>query len=60
MEMPSISELIIIFFMILIIFGPTYYFSKRKNLSLGWNIFWTVLFGPLWWIVLLIRKKKEL
>jgi len=58
MDMPEISELLFIFITIIVLFGPTYYLSKKKNLSLGWNMLWTMIFGPLWWIVLLLRKKK--
>ena len=60
MEMLSTTELFTVFGIIIIAFGPTYYLTKRKNLSLGWNLLWTMVFGPLWWIVLLIRKVKEI
>jgi len=59
MEMPGTTELFTIFAIIIVFFGPTYYLSKRKNLSLGWNLLWTMIFGPLWWIVLLLRKTKQ-
>ena len=59
---PSTTELLLILGIIILLslmVSPTYYFAKKKNLRVGWNIFWTLLFGPLWWIVMFFRKNND-
>ena len=58
--MPSGFELFILILMIFGLFYIPYNLAKKKNLSIGWNIFWTILFGPFWIVVLLLRKKKDI
>jgi len=53
------STILIIFVALFILLYPSYHYSKKKNLSIFWNLFWTLIFGPLWWIVLILRKKKD-
>lgn len=55
----DIKTLLIIVAILFILLYPSYHYAKKKNLSIFWNLFWTLIFGPLWWIVLMIRKKKE-
>jgi len=59
MQLPGTAELIVILTILLLVSGPTYFLAKKKNFSIGWNIFWTFIFGPLWWIVMIVRKNKE-
>ena len=46
MSSPGSTELFLILGIIVILLlmvSPTYYLAKKKNLSIGWNIFWTIM-----------------
>ncbi len=62
MNTPSSTELLLILGIVIILVimvSPTYYLAKKKNLRIGWNIFWNIIFGPLWWFVMIFRKNNH-
>jgi len=57
--MPGGMEVLVLVGILLIFCIPSYLLAKNKGLNVGRAIFWTVIFGPFWWIVLLLQKKKK-
>lgn len=55
-ELTTTLAIIAVLFILLY---PSYHYAKKKNLSIFWSLFWTLIFGPLWWIVLIFRKKRD-
>jgi hypothetical protein len=53
------TTLLIVFIVIILSWYFVYNVSKKKNLSLVWNLFWAGIFGPLWWVVIILQKKRK-